>query len=109
MARWMFTLNLKSFWKEDISTKQKGQEVYKAIQTLIEKVESFGRLSVDDKLYYSSGLEEISEMFNDLSDEEDEAIDEFNYAMRELYDLADTVVPSSSASTAKFCWIKTIL
>ncbi len=83
MREWEHKLNFKLFYhKDSLTIEQKGKMVAEKIQNLLNKVTI--------EYYCGDDLEDLIEDFKHIDgSEETSSTEEFDYAMEQLYDMAD--------------------
>lgn len=82
MSKWKYIINVTSFYHDNmLSIEEKGKKMAKAIKHLpLDKIE----------MCCGDDLEDLAERFEHLNgNEEVTPIEEFDYQMDELYDMAD--------------------
>ena len=95
MSNWQNELYLKDLWDKFDDGEMTTQEVAKEVGLRIRKLRCFRK--------YEDELEEIAMEFESC-----ELKAEFNSVLEELYDWADTCLPTPKGQMQKkICWIKT--
>lgn len=100
MSKWKYKLEVKDLWEEIKDNKITIQELSKQMSKRI-KLSRFYKKHEDD-------LEPIVNAFEDLSEDKNASVDEFDDILSELYDWGDQELPTSPGKMQnKMCWINT--
>ena len=100
MANWEYHINLKEIWEEydedKIDVETAGKKVAKVLKSL--------KANAEIDSYLLDELDEVIYLFEHNCEGEEE----FNFAMRELYDWGDTDMPTPPGKMRrKLAWIAT--
>lgn len=119
MANWQYKLELKDFYHrypDELSLQDVADGVVQRIGLLLKEIReepknsrtpSIKNLYREDMLELADNLEyDILPLFEALVEEESEDVEDFDYAMEELYAWADTKL-EPDWDGAKMCWIET--
>lgn len=102
MSKWQRTLNLQPQWGEAKAGTIGHREMAGVIAARLGEFKDFNIESID------VNKADLVAIFNYISEETDTDVEEFDDAMSELYDWADTSLDGEYAGQ-KVCWVKTVL
>lgn len=96
MAKWQRTLNLLPEWERAKNDEITVTELGRVTADRLSALRPFGIEYLDTQ------REELAEQFRDVRD-----VADFDYAMSELYDWADTPLDNNPFGGLKVCWVRT--
>ena len=112
MAKWQFTLELGDFYHlygvdgdGEITLFELSQKVANKITELIPQLRKLHLTMICNDM--ADDLEnDILPLFEEIAEIEDEDVENFDYAMEQLYDWADTALDDNWGGK-KMCWVNT--
>ena len=106
MANWQFELDFRSFWKkEEAPVFEIAEKVSERINKLLPKIRKRSEVYQDlaDDLEY-----DILPLFDELVEFKSENVDDFDNALEQLYDWADTAL-DNEWPLKRLCWVATVI
>lgn len=118
MANWAYKVDFKSFYHnypDELPIQEVAEKVVESLNTLLKEIRKEPEIDIsiqaayrEDFLSLADTLEEdILPMFEEVSQDADMGEDDFDFAMEELYDWADTSLDNKFGGV-KMCWINTL-
>ena len=117
MSAWQFNLNAKDFYHkydngkdDELSLQELAAKMAESIKALLEEIRA--KKGMKASIYQFSDMADELEnnvlpLFEEIAESEDMDVDDFDNAMSDLYDWADTPLDENFAG-AKMCWVATL-